>query len=65
MKPRKDGGRYEGKALSLVYRQQGENIAFAQPCGAEKPAHTAGQIRGLRGRDYLQGSQCPDKESEN
>lgn len=48
MKPRKVGEIYEGKAQSSICGQPRKDYPAAKPCGAEKPTHTAGRIRGLR-----------------
>lgn len=65
MKPRKDGGFYEGKAQSSICGQPRKDNPSAKPCGAEKQTHTAGRIRGLRGRADIQGRKCTCQENEN
>ena len=59
----KDGGFYEGKAQSSICGQPKKDNPAAKPCGAEKPTHTAGRIRGLRGRADIQGSKSPCQEN--
>lgn len=65
MKPRKVGEIYEGKAQSSICGQPRKDNPAAKPCGAEKPTHTAGRIRGLRGRADIQGRKCTCQENEN
>ena len=48
MKSKKDGGNYEGKEESFVCGQPRKKHFITQPCGTEKPTHTAGQIYRLR-----------------
>ncbi len=61
----KDGEAYEGKAQSSICGQPRKDNPAAKPCGAEKSAHTARQIHGLRGRTDIQSGKRPCKENEN